>query len=73
MLRFHAPFVSTTAAPVHTRHPAVREPLAYATMPSPDTDAVVSGHVDYDRHPLGVHEYEHYVAQSERDERFHVR
>jgi len=73
MLRFRPPFISPAPAP--TRHHTVTyesvafEPGATALC----TDDAVCVHVDYDRHPLGVQEYEHYISQAERDERFHIR
>lgn len=73
MLRFRPPFASASAAPGHRRPSLVHEPLLYTPAPSPSGTDDAGVHVDYDRHPLGVHEYEHYVAPSERDERFHVR
>lgn len=73
MLRFRPPFLGPVSAP--TRHPKLTfESLSFGPdATAPCTDDAVCVHVDYDRHPLGVLEFEHYIAPVERDERFHVR
>jgi hypothetical protein len=79
MLRFRPPFISPASAPAPAPAPTRHHTVTYESVSlTPDATApctveAVCVHVDYDRHPLGVHEYEHYINQAERDERFHIR
>lgn len=65
MLTFRRPF-----AP----RPAPTEPAAPADAALCKIDLVeaLPSHVDYDRHPLNVHELDHYIGRAGEDDRFHV-
>lgn len=71
MLRFRSPFAIPAPAPRH--HTVTYESVSFEpAATAPCSDDAVCVHVDYDRHPLGVHEYEHYIEQAGR-ERFQIR
>jgi hypothetical protein len=71
MLPFRRPLANKTTTAVPDR-PAMATPV---DAPSRIADAIAAKaapHVDYDLHPLAVHELDHYIDQEIEDERFHV-